>query len=269
MQNIAAINVRTIRKPKRGNVAHSLPEAFTDIGMHLKEHREKRRLSLEHVAARLKIRGHYLRALEEGHFSNIPGRIYVDGYLRSYADYLGLDSPTILAAYRGSGGRSSNDDNYMLPEVSHGEMKPGRRILWLALILLLLIYSIWFISDHKQEGPTSPNATQATLNTPQPVTEKALDARVVIVAKSDVEVTVLGTDGSPIYKNLMHSGETYFVPSDGLILKASSPDNIQLFVDGENVAPTGKAIVTETGILLNPDKLLENSGYKDIDDAVE
>lgn len=269
MQNTAVIStIRPTRKTKRSVKSLATPEAHTDIGMHLKEHREKRRLSMEQVASRLKIREHYLNALEEGRFSKIPGKIYVDGYLRSYADYLGLDSAPMIAAYRGSGGRSSNDDNYMLPEVSHGEMKPGRRVLWLALILLLLIYSIWFISDRKKEEHSQNAAgTQATLNTQQPITEKALDARVVIAAKSDVEITVLGVDGNPIYKNLMHSGETYFVPSDGLLLKASSPEAVQIFVDGEHVTPTGKSIITDSGIILNPEKLLENSGFKDDDNG--
>lgn len=269
MQNSAVISLRPTRGSKKAKPV-VMSEAYTDIGLRLKEHREKRRLSVEQVAGRLKIREHYLKALEEGRFSKIPGRIYVDGYLRSYANYLGLDGDTMLAAYRGSGGPSGNDDNYMLPEISHGEMKPGRRILWLALILLLLIYMVWFISDRKQEDHTQTATTgQAANNMPQPVTEKALDARVVIVAKSDVEITVLGTDGSPLYKNLMHSGQTYFVPSDGLILKTSAPGAVQIFVDGEHVTPTGKSIITDSGIILNPEKLLENSGFKDEDGAVE
>ena len=271
MQNPAIASVRLNRGSKKTKPV-VMSEAYTDIGLRLKEHREKRRLSVEQVAGRLKIREHYLKALEEGRFSKIPGRIYVDGYLKSYATYLGLDGDTLLAAYRGSGGPSSNDDNYMLPEISHGEMKPGRRILWLALILLLLIYMVWFISDRKQEdhSQTATTSQAANNNTQQPITEKALDARVVIVAKSDIEITILGVDGNPIYKNLMHGGETYFVPSDGLILKTSAPGGVQIYVDGESVTPTGKSVVTDSGIILNPEKLLENSGFKDSEDgAVE
>ena len=266
MQHVATASVHTVRKSKRGK-AVAAPDAFSDIGARLKEQREERRLSMKQVAGRLKIREHYLHALEEGRFSNIPGRIYVDGYLKSYADYLGLDSGVVMAKYRGSGGRSSNDDNYMLPEISHGEMKPGRRILCLALILLLLIYSMWFVSDRHQEEVTQTTTTP-TPNIP-PQTAKALDARVVIVAKNDVDITVLGVDGAPLAQSLLHSGETFFVPSDGLLLKTSAPANIQIFVDGEHVTPTGKAIVTDSGIILNPEKLLENSGFKDDDGAVE
>ena len=270
MQHVTTLpSVRTIRKPKKSKTAIA-PENGSDIGTQLKAHREKRKLSVEQVASRLKIRGHYIRALEEGSFSNIPGRIYVDGYLRSYADYLGLDTGLMMANYRGSGGRSSNDDNYMLPEVSHNEMKPGRRILWLALILLLLIYSLWFITDrHQEEVTQTTNAAANPTQNVAPQTAKALDARVVIVAKNDVDITIVGVDGAPLAQTLLHSGETYFVPTDGLLLKTSVPGNIQIFVDGENVAPTGKAIVTEAGIILNPEKLLENSGFNDTDDAVE
>ncbi len=258
-------NVKKLRNPKASELDGDFG-IYADLGAKLKDLREKRKLSLEQVSKRLKIRGHYIKALEEGQFTAIPGKIYVDGYLKNYADYLGVDGSVVMASYRGSGGRASNDDNFMLPDVSHDEMRPSKNILLLALLLLVLMYGIWHVKHRKDVATVEIVAEE---NNAPAMTAKALDARVVILAKNDVEITVLGADGVILGNKLLHSGDTFFVPADGLILKTDVPENLQLFVDGEAVSPTSKAVMTEAGILLDPKKLLTSSGFKDIDHDVE
>lgn len=252
-------NVKKLRNP---NLEQDMDfGGYADLGSKLKDLREKRNLSLDQVSKRLNIRGHYIKALEEGRVTAIPGQIYVEGYIRNYADYLGVDSDLMVASYRGSGGRSNNGDNFMLPEIANDEMRPGKNILLIALLLLAVIYGIWSVANRDDVAVTEETTIDAT---PLPTsTAKALDARVVILAKNDVEVTVLGADGATLSNKLLHSGDTYFVPADGFILKTSVPENIQLFVDGEAVSPYGKSVMTEAGILLDPKKLLDNSGFKD------
>ena len=46
-----------------------------------------------------KIRGKYLRALEEERFELLPSHTYIKGFLRSYADYLGLDGQLYVDEY--------------------------------------------------------------------------------------------------------------------------------------------------------------------------
>ena len=46
-----------------------------------------------------KIRGKYLRALEDERFELLPAHTYVKGFLRSYADYLGLDGQLYVDEY--------------------------------------------------------------------------------------------------------------------------------------------------------------------------
>lgn len=257
-------NVKKLRNPSAYESDADFG-VYADLGAKLKDLREKRKMSVEQVSKRLNIRGHYLKALEDGQFTAIPGKIYVDGYLKNYADYLGMDSSVMMASYRGSGGRSSNDD-FMLPEISNDEMRPGKNILLLALVLLAIVYAIWHITQRKDV--TISEMIEESKNT-HTISASTLDARVVLLAKNDVEVTVLGTDGSILINKLLHSGDTFFVPADGLILKTNVPENLQLFVDGEAVSPYGKAVMTEAGILLDPKKLLTTSGFKDIDHDVE
>ena len=62
-----------------------------EIGSSLKEARLRQSLDLLEVEQATKIRSKYLRALEDEQFDVLPAQTYVKGFLRSYAEYLGLD----------------------------------------------------------------------------------------------------------------------------------------------------------------------------------
>ena len=62
-----------------------------EIGNSLREARLRQGLEFPEIEQATKIRGKYLRALEEESFDVLPAQTYVKGFLRSYADYLGLD----------------------------------------------------------------------------------------------------------------------------------------------------------------------------------
>ena len=62
-----------------------------EIGNSLREARLRQGLDFAEIEQATKIRGKYLRSLEEERFDVLPGQTYVKGFLRSYAEYLGLD----------------------------------------------------------------------------------------------------------------------------------------------------------------------------------
>jgi hypothetical protein len=62
-----------------------------EIGNSLREARVRQHLELTEIELATKIRARYLRALEEETFDALPAQTYVKGFLRTYADYLGLD----------------------------------------------------------------------------------------------------------------------------------------------------------------------------------
>jgi transcriptional regulator with XRE-family HTH domain len=70
------------------------------IGKRLKETREYRNLSLEKVAAETHIRLQFLQALEADDFSLMPSPVQARGFLRNYAQYLGLDLDAVIAELR-------------------------------------------------------------------------------------------------------------------------------------------------------------------------
>src|SRR5258708_26609862 len=73
---------------------------MTDIGATLREARMHARIDISEVEAATKIRAKYLRALENEEGSLIPGPTFVKSFLRTYAEYLGLDSRMLVEDYK-------------------------------------------------------------------------------------------------------------------------------------------------------------------------
>jgi hypothetical protein len=70
-----------------------------EIGNSLREARVRQQLDFPEIEQATKIRGKYLRALEDEHFDALPGQTYVKGFLRTYADYLGLEGQLYVDEY--------------------------------------------------------------------------------------------------------------------------------------------------------------------------
>lgn len=73
---------------------------FVEIGAALRARRQELGLSLQDIQKATKIRLHYLRALEAGDESILPALPYTQGFIRSYANYIGLDAQALATAYR-------------------------------------------------------------------------------------------------------------------------------------------------------------------------
>jgi cytoskeleton protein RodZ len=71
-----------------------------EIGETLREARMRAKIDVSEVEATTKIRAKYLRALENEDWDLLPGPTFVRSFLRTYADYLGLDSKLLVEEYR-------------------------------------------------------------------------------------------------------------------------------------------------------------------------
>src|SRR6201986_1081315 len=71
-----------------------------EIGETLRDTRMRRRIDMTEVEAATKIRAKYLRALENEEWDLLPGPTFVKTFLRTYGDYLGLDSKMLVEEYK-------------------------------------------------------------------------------------------------------------------------------------------------------------------------
>src|SRR5512143_1331636 len=81
---------------------------ITTIGQRLKTAREEQHLTLEKVFEATRIRVQYLQALEADDLSVMPSPVQARGYLRNYAEFLGLDVDQILDELRASHAQSAS-----------------------------------------------------------------------------------------------------------------------------------------------------------------
>jgi len=68
-------------------------------GSDLKKIRDELGVSLEEIAETVKVRLAYLRAIEEDQFEKAPSRIFLKGFVRAYAQYIGLDADMVASRY--------------------------------------------------------------------------------------------------------------------------------------------------------------------------
>lgn len=69
-------------------------------GQRLHEARLKKGLTLDEVSRATKIKTTFLSAIEKGEYQKIPEKTYAQGFVRNYAEFLGLPQNEILALFR-------------------------------------------------------------------------------------------------------------------------------------------------------------------------
>jgi cytoskeleton protein RodZ len=136
-----------------------------EIGEMLREARMRKRIDMTEVESATKIRGKYLRALENEEWDLLPGPTFVKTFLRTYAEYLGLDPRLLVEEYRQRYERPSTQD--LTPfSASRGRGRARRRrmaslgplfvIVGCVAVLLGALYALGRFGEDDSEPP-SPN----------------------------------------------------------------------------------------------------------------
>lgn len=86
------------------------------LGEKLKRLRSERRATLAEVSRLTRIQMKYLEYLEEGQYGRLPADVYVKGFLRSYADFLGVDENILLKLYEKEKGIKKNLEKDKMPQ---------------------------------------------------------------------------------------------------------------------------------------------------------
>lgn len=113
-------------------------------GDELRRQREALGLDLADAAVALRIKPAYLAALEAGHPDQLPGAVYAVGFLRAYADYLGLDGGAMLRRFKQESTLLTARPDLSFPIPLGERSMPGSGMLLVALILATCAYGGWF-----------------------------------------------------------------------------------------------------------------------------
>jgi len=136
-----------------------------EIGNSLREARMRQGLDYAQVELATKIRSKYIRALEEEQFGTLPAQPYVKGFLRTYAEYLGLDGQLYVDEYNSRYIVEGHEDGAPIvrrPPSAQRRRDRGveRRVVLLALlgiaILTALVIVAWKYGGSSSSPPSTP-----------------------------------------------------------------------------------------------------------------
>jgi cytoskeleton protein RodZ len=207
-----------------------------EIGNSLREARERQGLGYPEIELATKIRAKYIRALEEEDFTSIPGDAYIRGFLRTYADYLGLDSDVYVDEYASRFITSWRDELPPRPErrrVPRRERPFERRAVLLVLagivVVTALVFAAWQI----------PGSSTPAGGTTQKQQRKSAPARQLVLRGvgrgTYVEVRRNKASGKVDFQGTIGTGETKLA-GDHFYLLVRNPAGVHVTLDGRPVA---------------------------------
>ncbi len=249
---------------------------MADIGTTLREARIRARIDIGEVEARTKIRAKYLRAIENEEWDLLPGPVYVKSFLRTYGDFLGVDSRALVDEYKRRYERPADQD--MRPISSLGRERERRRrrprlgpVAAVVLVLVVVGVALFFVGslskNNNNTSSTPPTASTSARNTTSTSTHtstthhahhrpapppKPTTVTLKLVPTSSVYVCVEDGNGKKLIPGLIFaSGQTIPIETAKKLMLTLGNDSVQMKVNGKPVTPT---VGSPIGYELTPGK---------------
>ena len=220
-----------------------------EIGNSLREARLRQSLDLARVEDDTKIRAKYLQALEDERFDILPSETYVKGFLRTYAEYLGLDGQLYVDEF--------NSRFAAAEEPVSTQQMPRRRksrraesnlvvVALAGIVAVAVLVVVAFAFSDGDKTLTTPNGLPAVSTT------TATGGTTLVVRAADgncwVAVHRNSAAGKVIFSGTIYQGETQsFGPADQLVMefKNRCADKLAIGLNGRQLEdfPVGKGVV--------------------------
>ena len=239
-----------------------------EIGNSLREARLRQNLDFGAVEAGTKIRGRYLEALEAERFEVLPGETYVKGFLRTYAEFLGLDGQLYVDEFNS---RFASVEEPLAPASSPPPRRPRHRVrdsnlvvVALAAIVavtVLVVVGLGFGGDDQPADQSLPSTTHSTRTSDTTSPDKPKHKQKREAARSEKFTLTLraadgecwliaragGPQGRQLYQGTLEQGQTLPLKGKKIWLQLGRPDLLAVKVDrhrlGEFPTASGAIVV--------------------------
>jgi hypothetical protein len=223
-----------------------------DIGSSLRDARDRQGLDFQELEQITKIRPKYLRALEDERFDILPAPTYVRGFLRSYAEALGLDGQPFVDEYNS---RFAIEEEApvrarRVPPPRRNRSNRESRMAVLALLGIAAVTAL-VIAAFKFGGPEEEGVPGLTVQgqgeqTTTPTTARGNMRLIVRAVKggSWMEVRAGSSSGRLLYSGTLEQGQGKPFEGRRLQLALAEPQNVVVRVNGKRVdLPVGTTFV--------------------------
>jgi hypothetical protein len=234
----------------------------TGIGETLREARSRRKVDLNEVEAAIKIRVRYLQAIENEEWDALPGGAYTRGFIRTYANYLGLDGDRLADDYKRSAAPSDGERVPKRVEPVPTGARPSRSRLrgWLTIalvcaVLVAVVVGIALTGGGGGGGSSSsPSGGEAATQRRKQAKKKNAKATkpgvsMRLAATAEVWVCLLDAEGKPLVEGqILAEGEEAGPYRSRGFEMAFGNGNVAVYVDGKpaeiaaSSSPVGYAV---------------------------
>jgi Helix-turn-helix domain len=206
-----------------------------EIGPSLREARLHKGVEIPDAERATKIRAKYLRALETESFDVLPGQAYIKSFLRSYADYLGLDGQLFVDEYTSRFWVDEEPGPVRTRRIRIRERhhrRAERRMVVLTVIgiaaVTALVIAAWSgraPADQKIPGIRPPVRTHVQQN-------QAVFVARAVTGASLLEVRKGGVTGDVLFQGTLEKGEKQRFVAKRLWLNVGTPENLVVTLGG-------------------------------------
>jgi len=221
-----------------------------EIGTSLREARLRQGLDFPELEQGTKIRAKYLRALEDEQFDVLPAQTYVKGFLRSYAEYLGLDGQLYVDEYNSRFVVGEEEQ----PSRPRRSAPPSRGVQVQSRVVLLTLLGIAAVTalvivawtrGEPQKVPPMGLGTSTQPHTPQ-TSKPAIPVntvRLIVRAKRGpcwLSVHRGSATGSILYQGTLEQGQDQVFRARRLWITLDRPENLLMILNGRTrLLPVG------------------------------
>ncbi len=236
-----------------------------EIGTSLRETRLHKQIEIAEAEQATKIRGKYLRALEDEQFDVLPSPTYVKGFLRSYAEYLGLDGQLYVDEYNSRYVIGEGEETAPFRSRRRAERQRvprGRRRFESGVVLVglaaIAVVTALVIAAWKFGGSSNGQKIQNLGSTAAAPATAAPTARHLVLravrGATLVEVHLGSPTGRLLFQGTLEPGRSQSFPARTVWMNVGSAENLRVTLAGRRLRiprahGPSRLVVTRTGLV--------------------